>query len=223
MYNFFGLAETFGLLIADREQKVEVLFGFEPHHFFEDVDGLAVLCVEDVADSEKVLEVEVVGLGEKGLLEDVDGVSEAVAFEMFIDFVDGGFDKSVGLAFFVDALDDKVDFLLILAGRVVLAVDGLLQTGLFVLRPVLLVGRRQLDFLFFGLDPSHAVPLGCPVLLLVRFVVLGVVEHVFVLRQRPLVRRHDVLVIQVQVVLQLPSFPAYHVGCTPYFGLPHNS
>lgn len=74
-----------------------------------------------------------VGLGFEGLLKDKNGVSEAVALEMFVDLLDGVFDKSVSFAFLMHALDDKVDFLLILAGRIILAIDGVLKPGVFLI------------------------------------------------------------------------------------------
>ncbi len=73
------------LLVADREEEVDIFLGLAFQHSFEYVDGLLVRCIEDIAYPQQIDEIEVVRLDSEGFSEDVDGFCQAIGFEMFVD------------------------------------------------------------------------------------------------------------------------------------------
>lgn len=102
---------------------------------------MVVGAVEDVADAKKILQVDVVPLYLQSLLQHIDGVHQTIALEMSVDLLDGALNESVALDFLLHSLHNVVDFFMILAGRIVLSVDGLLEFQRFVMGSVVLMGR----------------------------------------------------------------------------------
>ena len=60
MYNFLRFLEPLALLVADRQQQVDVFLWLGLHHLLQNGDGELVLAIEDVADAQKVLQIEVI-------------------------------------------------------------------------------------------------------------------------------------------------------------------
>lgn len=217
------MVEPFCLFVADGEQKVGVLLGLVAHHFLEDDYGVVVGAVEDVADAEQVLQVCVVVLDLEGVDQGVDGVGQSIVFEVLIDLFNGGLDESVPFDLLLDSLDDVVDFLLVLAGRVVLPVDGFLEFEGFVMRTMGSVRRGNVLFAGIGCQPAVAVPLGGHLVLLGRFGVPAPIEDVLVLGEGPLVGRGQVVMVYLEVLVQVPPLLGGHVPRTPRLTFPHNS
>ena len=82
-----------------------------------------------------------VPLNFQSLLQHINGVYQTIALEVSVDLLDGALNESVALDLLLHSLHDVVDFFMILAGRVVLSVDGLLEFQRFVMGSIVLMGR----------------------------------------------------------------------------------
>ena len=110
---------------------------------------------------------------------------------------------------------------MVLAGRVVLPVDGLVESHDLLVGAVGLVGGGEVLLVLVPVGPALAEPfLGVWVLL--GRLMGGLMEVVAVLGQRALVWGHDIVVAQVEVVLEVPLFLGQHVARTHYLRLAHD-
>jgi hypothetical protein len=84
---------------------------------------MVIRAIEDMTNTQQVLKVDMVPLDIQSLFQNVDGLNEMVALQMGVDFLNGVLDESVALDLLLHPFDDIIDFVLILAGRVVFSVD----------------------------------------------------------------------------------------------------
>ncbi len=123
-----------------------------------------------------------VGLGLQSLFEDHYGLTKAIAFEMFVDFLDDGFDESVAFRLLLNSFDYKIDFFVILARGVVLSVDRLLESVILLVRSARPVGWRVAFFGLIAIYSTLALSLATRLVLLYRFIPLRLPKDILVLR-----------------------------------------
>lgn len=149
--------------------------------------------MEDIADAKEVLEVDMVGLLVQSFPQHKDSIRKTIVLQMLIYFLDCSLDERVPFDLLVDPPHDEVDLLLILAGRVVFSVYGALEAVVLLVGSVGSAGRGVVFLLLLAVQSSLAVPFGCDVVFLARFLAFGLGEDVFVFGERALVGRDNVV------------------------------
>jgi len=147
----------------------------------------------------------------QGLLEHLDGLNEPVVLEMLVDLFNGGLDESVAFDLFRHIFEDVVDLLVILAGRVVIPVDRFLEFERFLIGSVGPMRRRSILFLVMRPHFTQTLPLAPNLVLPVRFLTPRSIEDVFVLGERSLIRSDNIVMIDVKVLLKMPTFLRNHI------------
>ena len=173
---------------------------------------MVVGSIEDKTDSQQILQICMIGLPLQSLFEDVNCINESVVFEMLVNLFNGGLDESISFDLFRDSFEDVVDLLVILAGRIVIPVDGFLEFERFLIGSVRSVRRRNILFLVVRSHFTQTLPLASHLILPVRFVTPRTIEYIFVLGQGSLIGRHYVVMIHVKILLQMPTFFRNHIA-----------
>lgn len=105
---------------------------FALEHGLEDRDGFLVGRIEDMAYTKQVNQIVVSVLNTQGLFEYVNGFSQAVPLEMFVDTLNGALHHCATLGLLLSLEDLVIHLLVVLAGRVVLPTHRLLIPGDFL-------------------------------------------------------------------------------------------
>ena len=88
--------------------------------------------IEDIADAQKIYEVEIVGLYLKCIIQAIDGIIQPVDLQILIDTMDGILNQTIPFHLLLHASKDEIDFLLLFARRIVLSIDGVLIPRMFM-------------------------------------------------------------------------------------------
>ncbi len=142
--------------------------------------------------------------------------------EMFIDFFNSFLYKSISFDFLLNSFDYKIDLLVIFTWWIVLSVDRLFESRLFMMRSIGSMRRTEVLFLFISLYFDLTMSLEGDLIFFVWFVSFSRVEKMSVFGQRALVRRGSLIMTEIKILLEMSSFFEIHIARANYLRFTHN-